>query len=89
MQHGYKRRDGTTLLPWARGKPLAWDATVPDTYAKSHINDTMTIPRLAADQVTQQKMDKYSNTQSYSAHTHLLSSCYRNSRHMELFREID
>ena len=34
--------------------------TVPDTYAESHINDTMTSPGLAADQAAQQKMDKYS-----------------------------
>jgi len=27
-----KRPDGTTLLPGAKGKPLAWDVTVPDTY---------------------------------------------------------
>ena len=54
-----KRPDGTTLLPWARGKPLAWDVTVPDTYAESHINDTMTSPGLADDQAAQQ-MDKYS-----------------------------
>jgi len=26
-----KRPDGTTLLPWAREKPMAWDVTVPDT----------------------------------------------------------
>jgi len=62
-----KRPDGTTLLPWARGKTLAWDVTVLDTYAESHINDTMTSPCLAADQAAQQKMDKY--TQSYSART--------------------
>ena len=30
-----KRPDGTTLLLWAKGKPLAWDVTVPDTYAES------------------------------------------------------
>jgi len=24
-----KRPEGTTLLPWARGKPMAWDVTVP------------------------------------------------------------
>jgi len=39
-----KRPDGTTLLPWARRKPLdAWDVIliVPDTYVESHIN-TMT-----------------------------------------------
>jgi len=28
-----KRPDGVRLLPWARGKALAWDVTVPDTYA--------------------------------------------------------
>jgi len=36
--------DGTTLLPWARGKPMAWDVTVPDTYAESHIGNTETKP---------------------------------------------
>ena len=28
-----KRPDSTTLIPWARGKPMAWNVTVPDTYA--------------------------------------------------------
>jgi len=37
MQDDNKRPDGTTLLPWARGKPMAWDLTVTDTYAESHI----------------------------------------------------
>jgi len=31
-----KRPDGTTLLLWAKGKPLAWDVTVPDTCAVTH-----------------------------------------------------
>ena len=35
-----KRPDGATLLPWSRGKPLAWDVTVLDTYAASHIQAT-------------------------------------------------
>ena len=30
-----KRPDGATLIPWARGKPMAWDVTVPDTYAQT------------------------------------------------------
>jgi len=38
MQQDGKRSDGTTLLPWVRGKPMAWDVTVPDTYAESHID---------------------------------------------------
>ena len=32
-----KRPDGATLVTWTRGKPLAWDVTVPDTYAASHL----------------------------------------------------
>ena len=31
IQQDGKRPDGTTLLRWARGKPMAWDVTVPDT----------------------------------------------------------
>ena len=34
--HG-KRPDGDTLIPWTHDKPLAWDVTVPDTFAQSHI----------------------------------------------------
>ena len=31
-----KRPDGATLMPWSCGNPLAWDVTVPDTFAKAH-----------------------------------------------------
>jgi len=31
MRDDNKRPDGTTFLPWVRGKPMAWDVTVPDT----------------------------------------------------------
>jgi len=30
MRDDNERPDGTTLLPWARGKPMNWDVTVPD-----------------------------------------------------------
>ena len=42
-----KRPDGATLIPWARGKALAWDVTVADTFALSLIGDT-SIPAGAA-----------------------------------------
>ena len=37
MQQDGKRADGTTLLPWARGKPMAWEFTVSDNHAESHM----------------------------------------------------
>jgi len=39
------RPDGTTLIPWVRGKCLAWDATTPDTLTASHINSTGCVAR--------------------------------------------
>lgn len=29
------RPDDVTLLPWSRGKSMAWDDTVPDTFSAS------------------------------------------------------
>jgi len=48
MLENNKCPDGNSLLPWARGKPLAWDVTVPDTFAESHISDTVSTPGAAA-----------------------------------------
>ena len=59
MRDDNKRPDGTTLLPWARGKPMAWDVTVPDTYAESHIGSTAAKPGGAANKTAQNKIDKY------------------------------
>ena len=56
---GGKRPDGARLLPWARGKPLAWDITVPDTYAESHLHDTACRPGAAADKAAANKSSKY------------------------------
>jgi hypothetical protein len=34
---GDKRPDGATIVPWNKGRCLAWDATCPDTFAQSHV----------------------------------------------------
>ena len=76
-----KRPDGTTLLPWATGKPLAWDVTVPDTFADSHIGDTATEPAAAANKAAVNKIAKYAELAN--KHPRLLSSPNRDCRCME------
>ena len=54
-----KRPDGATLIPWARGKPMVWDVTVPDTYAQSHLDSTSLQAGAAADNAAIAKKTKY------------------------------
>ena len=56
-----KRPDGATLVPWSRGKPLAWDVTVPDTYAASHIQATAISAGAAAEKASDNKRVKYND----------------------------
>ena len=35
-----KRPYGVTLIPWMHGKCLAWDVTMPDKFAASHLSTT-------------------------------------------------
>ena len=50
-----------------RGKPLAWDATVPDTYADAHVANSARQAGIAATQAATNKTSKYS--QLASTHT--------------------
>ena len=57
MRQDGKCPDGTTILPWSRGKPLAWDITVSDTYADAHVANS-------ARQAATNKTSKYSHLAS-------------------------
>ena len=54
-----KRPDEATLILWTRGKPLAWDVTVSDTYAASHLQLTSMTPYAAAKKAAVNKTLKY------------------------------
>ena len=54
-----KRPDGATLIPWSRGNALAWDVTIPDTYAMSHILSTSVDSESAAKHAARMKTFKY------------------------------
>jgi len=54
-----KRPDGSALIPWSRGKPMAWDVTIKDSYAESHIGDTATEASAAANQAAANKNAEY------------------------------
>ena len=55
------RSDGITLIPWARGKPTAWDVTVLDMSAQSHLDRTSLQTGAAADNATTAKKPKYTD----------------------------
>ena len=58
------------MIPWSKDKPLAWDVTVPDTYADSHINMTSSEAGGAARQAASTKNTKYIDITS----THIVYS---------------
>ena len=60
-----KRQYGATQIPWATGKPLAWDVPAPDTYADSIINSTSITAGAAANHAATVKSAKnYANLTS-------------------------
>ena len=55
------RPHGATLIPWTRGKCLAWDATCADTLAESHLPSTRSQAGAAAEHLAMTKTQKYSS----------------------------
>jgi len=53
------RPDGATVIPWTRGKCLAWDATTPDTLCMSHLPTTSNLAGAAAAHSAVLKGQKY------------------------------
>lgn len=56
-----RRPDGVTLVPWSHGRCLAWDVTVPDTLAASHLDRTSITAGAAAEHAAVNKTAKYSD----------------------------
>src|SRR6218665_3947359 len=54
-----KRPDGATLVPWARGKYIAWDFTAIHTCAASYLHLSSSVPGGAAEHAADRKRNKY------------------------------
>jgi hypothetical protein len=50
-----------TQVPWKRGRCVAWDATCPDTFAKSHLSASSTGAGSAAATAEDKKKQKYAD----------------------------
>ena len=56
-----RRLDGVTMIPWARGRCMAWDVTVPDTLAPSHVQATAASAGASASSSEALKSAKYAD----------------------------
>ena len=59
MIQNSKHPDGATLISWSRSKALAWDITIPDTYAVSHHQSTAIEAGSAVNHAAEMKCTKY------------------------------
>ena len=59
MRDNGKRPDGATFIPWSKDKCLAWDVTMPETYAESHLIAMSSAVGSAASEAAIHKMAKY------------------------------
>ena len=55
----HKRPDGASIIPWKRGRNVAWDVTVADTHAASYLPHTSVHAGAAAERAAELKNAKY------------------------------
>ena len=78
MQNG-KCIDGSTFIPWFKGKSMAWDVTVPDqTLMQNH-----TLATLLQRQVQRRTRQRPTKSPNRMKLAYLLPSCHRNRRYLE------
>ena len=58
--------DGMTMIPWAQGKYLVWDATCVDTFCQSHCRRAATEPGGAAARAEEDNTTKYAHLDTVS-----------------------
>ena len=63
------RPDGCSVVPWSRGKCIAWDVTCPDTLAASNLSGSASLAGHAAEHAAAAKHQKYQ--QLAASHTFL------------------
>ena len=59
LQDDGKRPDGVTMIPSARGRCLAWDVTVSDTFLDTHLPLSSLTPSASDDKAAAKKTSKY------------------------------
>ena len=63
-RRGQNRPDGMTLMPWSKGRHLAWDFTCNDMLATTYIPLTSVEAGRLADKQEEMKLKKYENLAS-------------------------
>ena len=61
VRNDRKHPDGVTMIPWKNRKPIVWDATCPDTLARSYRHPATVKAGAVADLPEERKTDKYSS----------------------------
>ena len=61
LENSSRRPDGVTLVPWERGKCLAWDVNIRHSTAMSYLKSVVENNRPICDEAEEQKQRKYSD----------------------------